>query len=103
MEPVNRSSRDVLGHAADLIVVCPAVPAIQIAFVFDKQIRRDGMKISGENTRSYIWIQPPAHGAMNQRQSPVALQWSYFRTGVMQLLRILRKYRIREHQAHWFG
>ena len=36
VQPVNRPAGDVFAHALDLVVVGPAIPAIEIAFVLDE-------------------------------------------------------------------
>jgi len=54
VEPVDRAPRHVFGHALDLVVKGPAIPAIEIAFVLDEQIRRDGMEIAGQNPRAHV-------------------------------------------------
>jgi hypothetical protein len=49
VQPVDRTPRDVLGHALDLVVIGPAIPAIEVALVFDKQVSGDGVKLPGRD------------------------------------------------------
>src|SRR5215468_4546978 len=53
VEPINGPPGHVLGHALDLVVVSPAVPAVEIAFVLDKQVGGDGMELAGSHARPY--------------------------------------------------
>jgi hypothetical protein len=48
VQPVDRTPRHVLGHALDFVVVRPAIPAIEVALVFDKQISGDGWNSPGK-------------------------------------------------------
>src|SRR5262249_35751675 len=85
----------------DLVVVGPAVPAIEIAFVLDKKVRRDGMKVAWQHPRANIREQPSTHRAINEGQSPIALLGRCLGSGVFQLFGILRKYWLRECQPPW--
>ena len=49
VEPVNGPPRHIFRHALYLVVVGPAVPAIEIAFVFEEQVGGDGMELAGHD------------------------------------------------------
>jgi len=58
VQPVDRPFGNIFGHAFHFVVESPAIPAIQIALVIEKQIRRDGMKLSRLHTGANVWKQP---------------------------------------------
>ena len=51
MEPIDRTSRDVFGHALDLVVEGPAVPAVQVALVFEEKVRGNRVKLARQNAQ----------------------------------------------------
>jgi hypothetical protein len=94
VQEIDGSAGGVFGHAFDLVVVRPAVPAIEIALVFDEKIRGDRMEVAGQHARANVGKQPTAHGAIGERPSPVPLLQGLFRTRIAKLFGVLRK--------HWF-
>jgi hypothetical protein len=46
VEPVDGAASHIFRHPLDLVVVGPAIPAVQIALVLDEQIRGDGVELS---------------------------------------------------------
>ena len=59
VQPVDGTPGHVFGHSLDCVVIGPAIPAIEVAFVFDKQVGGDGMKLSGHHARANVREQPP--------------------------------------------
>src|SRR6266404_6741109 len=95
VQPINRAPRYVFRHSLHAVVKSPAIPAIQVAFVFDKEIRRDGMKFARQDTRTHVWKQPAPHLAVNIFTTPLPLFGRLVGAWILQTLRILRERRLR--------
>src|SRR5215467_5830214 len=96
MEPIYRSARDIFGHAFNAIVKGPAVPAIEIALVFNEKIGGDRMKVAGQHTRFHVRQQPAAHRAIDRMPTPFSVSLRRaLRARIGQFVWILWK--------HWFG
>ena len=94
IEPINGSARNVLGHSLHSVIEGPAVSAIKIALVLDKQVRRNRMEVTRQYARPDVRVQLPSHGAVNRSRSPFAVSFRrILRSGVIEFLRILREYR----------
>src|ERR1700757_5114221 len=92
IEPINGSARNVLGHSLHSVIEGPAVSAIKIALVLDKQVRRNRMEVTRQDARPDVRVQLPSHGAVNRSRSPFAVSFRrILRSGVIEFLRILRE------------
>ncbi len=58
VQPVDGATGYIFSHALDFVVIGPAVPAIEVALVFDKQIGGDRVELARKYSRSDIGKQP---------------------------------------------
>lgn len=103
VQPVNGTPGHVFRNAFDFIVIGPALPAVEIAFVCDKQVRGDRMKLARQKARTHVRGEPPAGIAVITLSAPVALLRWILRPGVSQAVRELRKQRLWQGHARRFG
>jgi hypothetical protein len=47
VQPVDRSARNLFGHALDAIIIGPTVMAVEVALILGEQIGNDGMEVAG--------------------------------------------------------
>jgi hypothetical protein len=73
VQPIDGASGGVFAHAADAIIVGPAVVAIEIAFPLREEVGDDGPKFSGEHSGFKIGSHPAAHGFEDAIGGPVTL------------------------------
>ncbi len=92
MQPVNGSSRCRLRHPAHLVVIGPAVVAINIALKFAEEIRNDRPEFLAMPARLKIWSGPPL-------QSANCVQFVVLLFSVIITCRPLRKNRIRQTEV----
>jgi hypothetical protein len=84
MQPIDGALGNVLRHTLHCVVEGPAIPAVEIALVIQKEIRRDGMELARHNPRSHVGHKPAADFARNLSIRPIALLGWYFRAGVFE-------------------
>src|SRR5215831_2235563 len=93
IQPINRPPRYILSHALHLIIEGPAVPAVDVALVLDKQVRRDRMKVARHHTRSHVWDQPAPYFTQNLLAVPAPLFQRNLGSWVVEQFRVLREHR----------
>jgi len=89
MQPVDGTFGHIFGHALHFVVEGPAVPAVEVALVVDKQIRGNGMEFTGHHSRVHIGQQPAADFPPYLWIRPVTLVERGFRAGIVQQFRML--------------
>src|SRR5438445_12635778 len=99
MEPVYRAARDIFRHALDLVVEGPAIPAVQVALVFNEEIGGDRMKLSWHHPRPDIGEQRSPSRSVDIAQPPFAPFRRDRRPGGVQAFRKPTKHRTGKHEA----
>jgi hypothetical protein len=82
MQEIDGATGNVFGHALDLVVERPAVPAIEIAFVLDEQIGSNRVQVAWKDARAQIGKQPAAHFAINLSVGPIPFSRRLCRAGI---------------------
>lgn len=91
VQPIDGAAGHIFRHSFHFVVEGPAIPAIDIAFVFEEKIRRDGMEIARQHARANVGEKPAAHLAVDFFAAPMASLRRSIRSGIAKLFRVLRE------------